>query len=224
MKSEADSVAQVRNVAQAPVPIKVLVVDDHPSMRMGIIALIDSQSDMEVIAEASDGEEAIEVYDDVLPDVVLMDLRMHQMGGAEAILSICRKHPDAKVIVLSTYDWDEDIHRAIQSGAKSYLLKDMAVEEIAGTVRSVHAGEEVLPRQVAERLAERAQRQPLTERERDVLESLIKGRSNKEIAFGLCISEETVKSHLKTLFSKLKVRDRTEAAIAAIRYGIVHID
>ncbi len=191
---------------------------------MGIIALVGSQPNMEVVAEASDGEEAIEVYDDVLPDVVLMDLRMHNMGGAEAILSICKKHPDAKIIVLSTYDWDEDIHRAIQSGAKSYLLKDMAVEDIAGTIRSVFEGEEVLPRQVAERLEERSQRQPLTERERDVLESLVKGRSNKEIAQSLSVSDETVKSHLKTLFQKLSVRDRTEAAIAAIRHGIIHLE
>ncbi|MBC2607290.1 response regulator [Pelagicoccus albus] len=203
--------------------IKILVVDDHPSMRMGIIALIDSQPNMEVVAEASDGEEAIEVYDDVLPDIVLMDLRMHRMGGAEAILSICRKHPDAKIIVLSTYDLDEDIYRAIQSGAKSYLLKDMAVEEIAGTIRGVFEGDEILPRQVADRLEERSQRQQLTEREKEVLESLIKGRSNKEIAQNLSVSDETVKSHLKTLFVKLGVRDRTEAAITAIRHGIVHL-
>lgn len=201
-----------------------MVVDDHPSMRMGISALVNSQPFMEVIAEASDGEEAIEVYDDVQPDVVLMDLRMHSMGGVEAILSICRKHPDAKIIVLSTYDWDEDMHRAIQSGAKSYLLKDMSVEDIAGTIREVFEGDEVLPRQVAERLAERGERKQLTEREKQVLESLVKGRSNKEVARGLCISEETVKSHLKTLFLKLGVRDRTEAAIAAIRHGIVHLD
>ncbi|MBD5782473.1 response regulator transcription factor [Pelagicoccus sp. NFK12] len=207
----------------SPANIRILVVDDHPSMRMGICALIDSQPCMEVVAEASDGEEAIEVYDDVLPDVVLMDLRMHHMGGAEAILSICKKHPQAKVIVLSTYDWDEDINRAIQSGAKSYLLKDMAVEEIAGTIRSVFEGDDALPKQVAERLERWTQRQPLTEREREVLESLIKGRSNKEIASNLKISDETVKSHLKTLFGKLCVRDRTEAAIAAIRHGIVHL-
>ncbi len=220
MRSEVEN----KGGKSTPSAIRILVVDDHPSMRMGIIALVESQPDMEVVAEASDGEEAIEVYDDVLPDVALMDLRMHEMGGAEAILSICKKHPDAKIIVLSTYDWDEDIHRAIQSGAKSYLLKDMAVEDIAGTIRSVFAGDEVLPRQVAERLAERAERQQLTEREREVLESLIKGRSNKEIAVSLSVSDETVKSHLKTLFAKLGVRDRTEAAITAIRHGIIHID
>lgn len=224
MSSEILNAVVSERETNNPPNIKLLVVDDHPSMRMGIIALIDSQPNMEVVAEASDGDEAIEVYDDVLPDVVLMDLRMHRMGGAEAILSICKKHPDAKIIVLSTYDWDEDIHRAIQSGAKSYLLKDMAVEQIAGTIREVFNGEEILPRQIAERLAERAERQALTERERDVLESLIKGRSNKEIATNLGVSDETVKSHLKSLFLKLGVRDRTEAAIAAVRFGIVHLD
>lgn len=203
--------------------IRVLVVDDHPPMRIGLVALIKSQPGMHVVAEACDGEEAVEVYDDVLPDVVLMDLRMPGMGGVEAILAIRKKHPDARVIVLSTYDLDEDIHRAIQSGARSYLLKDMPIEEIASTIREVCAGDTLLPRQVAERLTERSQREQLTERERDVLESLIKGRSNKEIASTLCISEDTVKSHLKTLFAKLRVRDRTGAAVEAIRHGIVHL-
>jgi two-component system NarL family response regulator len=203
--------------------IRILIVDDHPPMRMGLVALIKSQPGMDVIAEASDGEEAIEVYDDVLPDVVLMDLRMPGMGGVEAILAIRKKHPEARVIVLSTYDLDEDIHRAIQSGAQSYLLKDMPSEEIASTIHAVYAGDSMLPRQVAERLNMRSQREQLTERERDVLESLIKGRSNKEIASGLCLSEETVKSHLKTLFGKLRVHDRTGAAVEAIRHGIVHL-
>jgi len=203
--------------------IRVLVVDDHPPMRMGLVALIKAQPGMDVIAEASDGEESIEVYEDVRPDIVLMDLRMPGMGGVEAILAIRKKHHEARVIVLSTYDADEDIYRAMQSGAKSYLLKDMSTEEIAATIRSVHAGESLLPRQVAERLTVSEQREPLTERERDVLEALIKGRSNKEIASGLYISEDTVKSHLKTLFSKLRVRDRTGAAVEAIRHGIVHL-
>lgn len=223
MSSESDFNAPVR---RKPVPekkIRVLVVDDHPPMRIGLVALIKSQPGMDVIAEASDGEEAIEVYDDVLPDIVLMDLRMPGMGGVEAILAIRKKHPDARVIVVSTYDMDEDIHRAMQSGAKSYLLKDMPIEEIASTIQGVYEGDTPLPRSVQERLMERAQRQQLTERERDVLEALIKGRSNKEIASSLCIAEDTVKSHLKTLFTKLHVRDRTGAAIEAIRHGIIHL-
>lgn len=204
--------------------IRLLVVDDHPPMRYGLVALVRSQPDMEVIAEAADGEEAVEVYADVRPDVVLMDLRMPGMGGVEAILAIRKDDPEARIIVLSTYDMDEDIHRAIQSGAKSYLLKDMSTEEVAETIREVYQGGTSLPRQVAERLSQRLQRQSLTERERDVLAALVKGRSNKEISSSLHISEDTVKSHLKTLFTKLQVRDRTEAAVAAIRHGIVHLD
>ncbi|OIQ98876.1 transcriptional regulatory protein LiaR [mine drainage metagenome] len=223
MSSETDFIAPTMGAPKTGPVIRVLVVDDHPPMRMGLVALINSQPGMEVVAEASDGEEAIEVYDDVRPDIVLMDLRMPGMGGAEAILAIRIKHPDARVIVLSTYDLDEDIHRAIQSGAKSYLLKDMPIEDIASTIRGVHEGDASLPRPVAERLTERSQRQQLTERERDVLGFLVRGRSNKEIASSLCISEDTVKSHLKTLFFKLKVRDRTGAAVEAIRHGIVHL-
>ena len=224
MDAEVDFTAPNMGLTQSGNMIRLLVVDDHPPMRMGLVALIKSHPGMDVVAEASDGEEAIEVYDDVLPDIDLMDLRMPGMGGVDAILAIRKKHPEARVIVLSTYDWDEDIHRAIQSGARSYLLEDMSVEEIASTVREVYAGEASLPRHVAQRLAERSQREQLTERERDVLESLIKERRNKEIASSLCISENTVKSHLKTLFAKLHVRDRTEAAIEAIRHGFVHLD
>jgi DNA-binding NarL/FixJ family response regulator len=204
--------------------IRLLVVDDHPPMRFGLVALVRSQPDMDVIAEAADGEEAVEVYEDVRPDVVLMDLRMPGMGGVEAIIAIRQRDPGARIIVLSTYDMDEDIHRAIQSGAKSYLLKDMSTEEVAETIREVYRGGTSLPSQVAERLSQRLQRQTLTERERDVLTALVKGRSNKEISANLHISEDTVKSHLKTLFAKLQVRDRTEAAVAAIRHGIVHLD
>ncbi|MBK1877810.1 response regulator [Pelagicoccus mobilis] len=205
-------------------PLKVMIVDDHPPMRMGLIALINSHPRMSVIAEAADGEEAFEVYEDVLPDIVLMDLRMPGMGGAEATLAIRKRYPDAKIVVISTYDWDEDIHRALQSGAASYILKDMPIEDIAETVEAVYKGEATLPTTVAKRLAERERREPITDREREVLEALVKGRSNKEIARDLSISDETVKSHFKTLFAKLQVRDRTEAAISAIRHGIIHID
>jgi DNA-binding NarL/FixJ family response regulator len=223
MTSEPDFTAPSMDELKPGTIIRILIVDDHPPMRMGLAALIKSQPGMDVVAEACDGEEAIEVYDDVLPDIVLMDLRMPGIGGVEAILAIRKKHPEARVIVLSTYDLDEDIHRAIQSGAQSYLLKDMPSEEIASTIHGVFAGDASLPRQVANRLTMRSQREQLTERERDVLESLIKGRSNKEIASGLCISEETVKSHLKTLYAKLRVHDRTGAAVEAIRHGIVHL-
>ena len=204
--------------------IKVMIVDDHPTFRMGLAALIDSQPGMSVVAQYSSGEEALAAYQPGAASVILMDLRLSGMGGVETIMGLQARDPGVRVIVLTTYDADEDVFRAMQSGAKSYLLKDMSTEEIAGTIRAVHQGRtEVSPR-IAERLAERAQRQSLTAREQEVLNLLVRGRSNKEIGAQLFISEETVKSHLKTLFAKLKVRDRTDAAISAVRHGIVHLE
>jgi two-component system NarL family response regulator len=204
--------------------IRVLIVDDHPTFRMGLAALINSQSDMKVAAEFESGERAVEAYSSDAFDVVLMDLRLPGMGGVEATLGIMSRHPEARIVVLTTYDTDEDVYRAIQAGAKSYLLKDMSTEQIIGTIRAVVHGTAELPSTVAQRLDERLQRQGLTAREQEVLLLLVKGRSNKEIAGALFISEETVKSHLKTLFGKLGVRDRTDAAISAIRHGIVHLE
>ncbi len=204
--------------------IRVMLVDDHLAFRKGMAALIESEPDLRVIAEAGDGPKALEIYRQSKPDVVLMDLRLPGMGGVEAIIAIRKEFPDARVIVLTTFDMDEDIFRAMQSGAKSYLLKDTPEDELAETIRAVHAGRQVLPRKVAERLAERQQRADLSEREIEALQLLIKGRSNKEIGAALFITEDTVKAHLKTLFSKLHVKDRTEAAISAIRHGIVHLE
>jgi two-component system NarL family response regulator len=201
-----------------------MLVDDHPAFRKGMAALIESEPDLRVVAEAADGCRALEVYRQSRPDVVLMDLRLPGMGGVEAIIAIRKDFPDARVIVLTTFDMDEDIFRAIQSGAKSYLLKDTPVDELAAMIRAVHAGKETLPNKVAERLAARRQRADLSPRELQVLQLLTRGRSNKEMAASLFVSEDTVKAHLKTLFSKLKVKDRTEAAISAIRQGIVHLD
>lgn len=204
--------------------IGVMLVDDHPAFRKGIAALLESEPDLKVVAETGDGGEAIGLYKRTHPDVVLMDLRLPGMGGVEATMAICKEDPDARVVILTTFDADEDIYRAIQSGAKSYVLKDMPDDELAATIRAVHAGEERLPSRVAERLAERQLRADLSPREMDVLQLLIKGRSNKEIGSSLSVTEDTVKAHLKTLFTKLQVRDRTEAAISAIRHGIVHFD
>src|SRR5580658_3565886 len=204
--------------------IRVMLVDDHLAFRKGMAALIESEPDLRVIAEAGDGPKALETYRQNRPDVVLMDLRLPGIGGVEAIMAIRKEFPEARVIVLTTFDMDEDIFRAIQSGAKSYLLKDTPEDELAETIRAVHAGRQVLPRKVAERLAERQQRADLSEREVEALQLLIKGRSNKEIGAALFITEDTVKAHLKTLFSKLHVKDRTEAAISAIRHGIVHLE
>lgn len=203
--------------------IQIMLVDDHPAFRKGLAALIESEPDLQVVAEAADGRAAVEVYRQKKPDVVLMDLRLPLMGGVEAILAIRSEFSEARVIVLTTFDTDEDIYRAIQSGAKSYLLKDTPAAELAEAIRAVHAGKQILPSHVAERLAIRRQRPELSQREMDVLQLLIKGRSNKEIGSALFLCEDTVKAHLKTLFLKLGVQDRTEAAISAIRHGIVHL-
>ena len=204
--------------------IRVMLVDDHPAFRTGMTALIENEPDLKVVAEAGDGLEALRLYREKHPDVVLMDLRLPGMGGAEATLSIRKEFPDARVIVLTTFDTDEDIYRAIQSGAKSYLLKDTPNVELAKTIRAVFAGQQILPPKVANRLANRLQRADLSAIEMEVLQLLMKGRSNKEMAMSLFITEDTVKARLKTLFTKLKVHDRTEAAISAIRHGIVHLE
>ena len=205
-------------------PVRIMLVDDHPAFRKGLAALIESESDLEVVAQAENGTEALEVFRKNRPDVVLMDLRLPGMGGVEATIAIRKEFPDARIIVLTTFDLDEDIYRAMQSGAKSYLLKDTPDDQLAGMIRAVHAGEQPLPPKVAERLAARSRRPELSARETEVLHLLLKGSSNKEIGSVLFISEDTVKAHLKTLFVKLGVKDRTEAAISAIRHGIVHLD
>jgi len=201
-----------------------MIVDDHPTFRMGLASLIDSQPGMSVVAQFASGEEALAAYKPGMVSVVLMDLRLPGMGGVEAIIGLVARDPQARVIVLTTYDADEDVFRAMQSGARSYLLKDMSTDEIAGAIRAVHGGGNDVPTRIAARLAERAQRQALSPREQEVLQLLVRGCSNKEIGARLFISEETVKSHLKTLFTKLKVRDRTDAAISAVRRGIVHLE
>lgn len=204
--------------------ITVMIVEDHPTFRMGLAALIDRQPGMAVVSQFASGEEALAAYQPGAASVVLMDLRLPGIGGVETLLALRARDPEVRVVVLTTYDADEDVFRAMQSGARSYLLKDMSTEEIAGTIRSVHRGSTEVPPRIAERLAERAQRPTLSPREQEVLQFLVRGRSNKEIGAHLFISEETVKSHLKTLFAKLKVRDRTDAAITAVRRGIVHLE
>lgn len=205
-------------------PIRLMIVDDHPAFRAGLAALCQSEPDMEVVAECGDGHEALKAFRQQKPDIVLMDLRLPGLSGVETIIAIRAEFPDARVIVVTTYDGDEDLYRAIQSGAQSYLLKDMSKAEIMDNIRAIYAGQPSLPPHLAERLAERRKRRDLSQREMDVLQLLVKGRSNKEIATALFVSEETVKFHLRTLFAKLDVQDRTEAAISALRQGIVHFE
>jgi len=204
--------------------IRILVVDDHHVVRQGFVALLKTVPDLHVIAEGSDGTEAIELYRQHKPDVTLMDLRMPTVGGVEAIQRIRAEFPAARIIVLTTYDGDEDIYRALQAGAKAYLLKGMSVDELISAVRAVHAGKSRIPAPIAEKLAERMGGPELTNRELSVLQLIVRGKSNKEIASDLVISEATVKTHINSLLGKLGVTDRTQAATAAIQRGIVHFN
>ena len=203
--------------------IRVMVVDDQGVVRQGIVALINTVADMKVIAEATNGQEAIEQFRAHRPDVTLMDLRMPVVGGVEAIGRIRREFPGARIIVLTTFDGDEDIYRSLQAGAQGYLLKDMFFDELEEAVRKVHGGSRRIPTAVAEKLAERMSGSDLTARELEVLEQIVRGRSNKEIGHLLNISEATVKSHINNILSKLGVNDRTQAATTALQRGIVHL-
>ncbi len=202
-------------------PIRVLVVEDHHVVRQGLVALLKVVEGLEVVAEAADGVEAITQFRKHQPDITLIDLRLPRMGGVDVIHRLRTETPHARFIVLTTYDGDEDIYKALKAGARAYLLKGMTSEELVATIRSVHAGKSHIPPAIAERLAERMGTEDLTARELDVLEQIVQGKSNKEIGTELDISEATVKTHINSLLSKLGVTDRTQATTAAIRRGIV---
>jgi two-component system NarL family response regulator len=204
--------------------IRIMVIDDQAVVRQGFVSLINTVADMEVIAEGTNGQQAIELFRQHQPDITLMDLRMPVIGGVDAISMIRKEFQTARIIVLTTYDGDEDIYRSLQAGAQGYLLKDMFFEELEQAIRKVHAGSRLIPGPVAERLAERMGGSNLTARELEVLEEIVRGRSNKEIAGLLNISEATVKSHINNLLSKLGVTDRTQAATTALQRGIVHFN
>jgi two-component system NarL family response regulator len=204
--------------------IEIMVVDDHHVVRQGLVALLSTVPGFKVVAEASDGKQAIELHRKHKPDVTLMDLRLPGLNGADAIAQIRQQNPMARIIVLTTFDGDEDIYRALQAGAKGYLLKGMNADELTQAIRAVYAGKSRIPSVVAERLAERMGGPSLTARELDVLKLIVGGRSNKEIASDLHISEATVKTHINSLLSKLGVSDRTQAATTALQRGIVHLD
>ena len=206
-----------------PEKIRVLIVDDHHVVRQGLAALLRSSDDVEVVGEAADGREAIGKHAALQPDVTLMDLQMPNLGGVAAISNIRAASPAARFVVLTTYDGDEDIYRALQAGAKAYLLKGMTIEELIDTIRVVHSGRARIPAAIAEKLADRVSGQELTARELEVLQRIVAGRSNKDAANDLGISETTVKTHVNSLLGKLGVADRTHAATVAIQRGIVHL-
>ena len=203
-------------------PIRILVADDHHVVRQGLVALLKTIPGLEVVAEAADGQQAIARFEKHQPDITLMDLRMPGIGGVEAVTQIRGRYPHARIIVLTTFDGDEDIYRAIQAGAKGYLLKGMFGEELIDAIRAVHAGKTRIPSAIAERLADRMGGPGLTSRELDVLRAIVAGRSNKEIGAELSISEATVKTHINSILGKLGVSDRTQAATTALQRGIVH--
>ena len=204
--------------------IRIMVVDDHFVVRMGLTGSIDLEPDMVVEAEASSGSQAIEHFRKYRSDIVLMDLKLPGMGGIEATAAICAEFPEAAIIMLSTHDGEEDIYRSLQAGARTYLLKNAAREELMDTIRKVHAGERAISSAVGTRLAERMNRAELTERELEVLKLIAKGRSNKEIGSALGIAEVTVKLHVGHLLTKLNANDRTQAATTALQRGILHLE
>jgi len=201
--------------------IRVLIVEDHNVVRQGLVALLNLVEGLEVVGEAADGIEAVTQFSKHRPDVTLIDLRLPRMSGVDAIESIRIETPQARFIVLTTYDGDEDIYRALKAGARAYLLKGMTSEDLITTIHAVHAGKSRIPPAIAERLAKRMGAEDLTPREFDVLEQIVQGKSNKEIAAELGILEATVKTHINSLLGKLGVADRTQAATAAIQRGIV---
>jgi DNA-binding NarL/FixJ family response regulator len=204
--------------------IRIMIVEDHAIVRQGLAALLRMVPEFAIVAEAEDGRQAIELYRKHQPDVTLMDLRLPQMNGVDAIGRIRLEFPNARIIVLTTFDGDEDIFRALQAGARGYLLKGMSGDELMEAIRSVYAGKSRIPAPVAERLAERMSAPALTSRETEVLQLIVGGNSNKEIASALNISEATVKTHINSLLGKLGVTDRTQAATTALQRGIVHLD
>jgi len=203
--------------------IRVMCVDDHRIVREGISLIIDRQPDMEVVGSAASGEESVELFQRCRPDVTLMDLQLRSMSGVEAIRAIRRHDEDARIVVLTMYSGDEDIHRALEAGAATYLLKDTLSDDLIRVVREVHEGKQPIGADVEARLAERAGRPRLTSREVQVLELIAQGMRNKEIAAALGISEETAQVHVKNILAKLKVKDRTAAVNVALRRGIIHL-
>jgi two-component system NarL family response regulator len=202
-------------------PVRILIVDDHFILRMGLIASLKTDPELSVVAEADNAAQALQLYRQKSPDVVLMDLRLPDMSGVEATAAICKEFPKAKVMVLTSHDLEEDIFRAFQAGALGYLLKDVQVEVLAKAIKSVAAGSKYIPPEIARALAEHGKGSDLTSRELEVLQMVVKGLSNREIGAALGFSENTAKFHVRNILIKLQVSDRTEAATAAFQRGII---
>ncbi|MEO7143318.1 MAG: response regulator transcription factor [Bryobacteraceae bacterium] len=209
-------------MTEAP-PIRILIAEDHLIARVGVGAIVNAQPDMQVVAEATNGQQAVALYRDHRPDVVLMDMRMPVMTGFEAVAAIRAEFSNARFVALSTFGGDEDIRRAILAGVQSYLTKDVLHDELIRAIHAVYLGERYLPAPIAAALAAQLPRPDLTAREIDVLKLIVKGLSNKQIAGTLSIAEYTVKNHVKSVLAKLGVEDRTQAATAAIQRGVVHL-
>ena len=205
-------------------PIRCLVADDHAIVREGVAATIELYDEMRVVARAANGREAVALFREHRPDVTLMDLNMPEIGGVEAITAIRDEFPDARIIILTTYDGDEDIFRGLRAGAKAYLLKEGSVEQLVETIRAVHRGQVRIPQEVAAKLAQRMTSPELTPREMEVLRLIVAGNSNAEIGAALFITEATVKAHVNSILGKLDVSDRTQAVTTAIRRGLLRLD
>jgi DNA-binding NarL/FixJ family response regulator len=204
-------------------PIRLLIVDDHFVVRIGLTSALNLEPDMQVIAEARSGKEAVALFQKHRPDVVVMDYQLPELNGAEATAAIRAQSPDARIIVLSVYKGEEDVHRAVQAGASGYLPKSAEPRELVEAIRAIHNGGQYFPAAISAALSQRQARGKLSQREQEVLVMIVRGRSNKEIAAALGISENTVKVHTTKVFEKLNVADRLEAATAAIQRGIVHL-
>lgn len=204
--------------------IRVLCVDDHPIVREGLASILALQKDMELIGAAESGSQALDFFRRMAPDVTLVDLRLPDMSGHELTRQILALSPNARVIVLTSFEGDADIERALAAGARGYVVKGMVREELLGAIRAVHAGRKHVHGPVAEKLAEHLGSEKLSERELQVLEEMAAGKRNKEIGADLSIAEDTVKMHVKNILEKLQVNDRTEAVTVALRRGILHLD
>jgi DNA-binding NarL/FixJ family response regulator len=203
--------------------VRILVADDHYVVRMGVIAIINNEPDLEVVAEAVNGIQAVELFNRHKPDLALLDSRMPAKSGTQAAQEIRQQHSAARILMLTAFDGDEDIHKALAAGAQGYILKSSTGEQLVPALRAVAAGENWIPPEVAERLAQRNGFEPLTPRELEVLRELVKGLANKQIADVMNISLHTTKGHLKSILTKLHVADRTEAVAVAIQRGLIHL-